>query len=161
MIKIADLISYSMGGTSGALYGVFVTALASGISSTVGDSGLTINTFSAALLHALGALKKVTAAREGDRTMMDALIPFVQVLADSSGHQNNADALKRVGNALLAARNGCDATSKLASRFGRSTYVGAEDEDRSANEIPDPGAMGVVAIISGIYDVLEQQYESQ
>ncbi|KAK1449569.1 dihydroxyacetone kinase [Colletotrichum melonis] len=161
MVKIADLVSYSMGGTSGALYGVFVTALASGIIGTVGNNGLTITSLSAALLHALNALKKVTAAREGDRTMMDALIPFVQVLSSSSNHCKNGEVLTRVGDAVLAAKDGSEATSKLSSRFGRSTYVGVEDEDRSANEIPDPGAMGVVAIISGVYDVLQHHYRGQ
>ncbi|KAM0550191.1 hypothetical protein ACHAPJ_009039 [Fusarium lateritium] len=155
MLKIADLISESMGGTSGALYGVLMTAFASGVSSTLGEDGITLKSISAALVHALDALGKVTAAREGDRTMMDALIPFVRVLSDAANTEDGND-LSVLGRAISAAKKGCEATAMLQSKFGRSTYVGAEDEKDSATEIPDPGAMGVVAIVSGIYSALEK-----
>ena len=75
-------LEVNMGGTSGALYCIFLTALAGSLA--------TEGTFPKALKGALGALLKFTRARVGDRTMMDALIPFVETLEESGGDVEGA-----------------------------------------------------------------------
>lgn len=157
VLKIADLISLSMGGTSGALYSVFMTGFASGIVTTLGGDGLTIRTFSVALRQALRSLEQVTAAREGDRTLMDALSPFVRVFSDMASDKAN-NTLEVIERGLLAAEQGCETTRRLDSRFGRSTYVGAADDQGTSADIADPGAMGVVAIISGVRQGIRENY---
>ncbi|KAF5007400.1 hypothetical protein FDECE_6286 [Fusarium decemcellulare] len=157
ILKIAELVSLSMGGTSGALYSVFMTGLASGIVTTVGDDDLSIVSFSVALHQALRSLEQVTAAREGDRTMMDALSPFVRAFSDKANDRGNT-ALEVIEGGLAAAKQGCETTRDLESRFGRSTYVGAADDQGTTAGIADPGAMGVVAIISGILQAIRENY---
>ncbi|KAJ4132370.1 Dihydroxyacetone kinase 2 [Fusarium falciforme] len=157
ILKIAELISLSMGGTSGALYSVFMTGLASGIVTTVGDNDLSIASLSVALRQALRSLEQVTAAREGDRTMMDALSPFVRVFSDKASDKGRTT-LEVIEGGLAAAKQGCETTRELESRFGRSTYVGAADDQGTTAGIADPGAMGIVAIISGVLQAIRQNY---
>lgn len=48
------------------------------------------------------SLEQVTAAREGDRTLMDALSPFVRVFSDMARDKGNTT-LEVIETALLAA----------------------------------------------------------
>ena len=65
-----------MGGTSGALYSIYLSALAQGISQS-SEKRVTLTTIAKAAKFALEALAKYTPARVGDRTLVDALHPFV------------------------------------------------------------------------------------
>ncbi|KAI1871714.1 hypothetical protein JX265_005700 [Neoarthrinium moseri] len=111
-----------MGGTSGAIYAIFLNAAANSLSSR----------------------EKAATATEsvGHRTLMDALIPFVEVLSTSG-----FDAARE------EAKKGADATQKMAAAMGRASYVGQDVFDERGG-IPDPGALGVVSILKGISLVL-------
>lgn len=124
---VGDL-EVNMGGTSGALYCIFLTALAASLA--------TEPSIPAALKGALEQLLKYTRARLGDRTMMDALIPFVDVLAGKGDVQA----------ALQEADKGVDGTKKMEAKLGRSTYL-----DESATQgVPDPGAYGLFVLLKGM-----------
>lgn len=127
---LVEDLEVNMGGTSGALYCIFLTALAASLASE--------SSVPAALKGALGQLLKYTRARLGDRTMMDALIPFVDVLA--------AEGSGAVDKALEAAGKGVDGTKKMEAKLGRSTYL-----DESATQgVPDPGAYGLFVLLKGM-----------
>ncbi|KAM0718850.1 hypothetical protein Q7P37_005922 [Cladosporium fusiforme] len=121
-------LEVNMGGTSGALYCIFLTALAASLASE--------SSVPAALKGALDQLLKYTRARLGDRTMMDALIPFVDTL-NASGD---------VDEAISKASDGVDGTKKMEAKLGRSTYL-----DESATQgVPDPGAYGLLVLLRGM-----------
>ena len=84
-----------MGGTSGALYSIHLSALARGVVQTA-SSDITIVEMAHAAEFALKALGKYTPARVGDRTLVDALDPFVREL--NRTHD--------IGKAAQAARRG-------------------------------------------------------
>lgn len=92
-------------------------------------------------LEGLETLKQRTAARVGHRTVMDALIPFAETLAQTGDIQKAAE----------ACRKGGESTVQLKAKLGRATYVG-EREDGSALP-PDPGAMAFVTVAEGIAKV--------
>ena len=71
-----------MGGTSGALYSIYLSALAQGVA-RANESKVTVAVMAQAAEFALGALGKYTPARVGDRTLVDALDPFVRELSES------------------------------------------------------------------------------
>lgn len=71
-----------MGGTSGALYSIYLSALAQGIAQSK-ESKVSLSVIAKAADFALKALGKYTPARVGDRTLVDALDPFVEELVDS------------------------------------------------------------------------------
>jgi dihydroxyacetone kinase len=131
-----------MGGTSGAIYAIFLNALASALRQRDQESSWTA--LAAALKDALSELCRYTLARKGQRTLMDALIPFVE-------HFQEGD----LDRAYQAAKAGAESTRMMAAAMGRASYVGKEVFDREGG-IPDPGALGVVSVIRGICEGLQQ-----
>lgn len=121
-------LEINMGGTSGALYCIYLTALASSLSTEA--------SVAKALQVALQELLKYTRARLGDRTMMDALIPFVDTLEAT----NDFDA------ALSKARAGVDGTKTMQAQLGRSSYL----DDSATQGVPDPGAYGLLILLEGM-----------
>ncbi|KAA8913692.1 hypothetical protein TRICI_003123 [Trichomonascus ciferrii] len=143
---IADLVEDSMGGTSGGLYCIFLSALAKGVRDT-GSSALDEKTLATASKAALESLFNYTKARKGDRTLVDALQPFVETLNSGKGF----------AAAVKAAVDGADSTRKLEAKFGRASYVSKDELKQFDNEggLPDPGAIGLGALLSGLLSAYE------
>ncbi|CAI5757360.1 unnamed protein product [Candida verbasci] len=133
---ITELVEDSMGGTSGGLYAIYLTALAQNLKNSKEIDNKSV---SEALYSALyGGLFKYTKARVGGRTLVDTLQPFVDEFKKSNNLQK----------AVKAAKDGCESTKKLHASFGRASYVD-ESEFEAEGGIPDPGAVGLLAIIEG------------
>ena len=134
-----------MGGTSGAIYAIFLNAVANNLNALSWESiAEDVAVFlSQALQGGLGELCQYTPARKGHRTLMDALIPFVETFASTS----------RFEEAFAKAKEGANSTRQMAAALGRASYVGQERFDEKGG-VPDPGALGVVSILSGIQDAL-------
>lgn len=84
-------------------------------------------------MSALLSLRKYTPAQPGDRTLVDALQPFIVALADDKG----------LAAAARAAREGADSTKGMAASLGRSVYVG------EIGDTLDPGAVGIAVLVEG------------
>ncbi|KAH0345139.1 dihydroxyacetone kinase, partial [Aureobasidium melanogenum] len=137
--RIISVIETSMDGTSGAIYAIFLNALAAGLRAQSPDSGkkeVTTEIWAKAAKQALEGLGKYTPARPGDRTLVDALEPFIEQLAATND-------LKK---AAQAAKQGSDATKGMKASLGRSVYVGNE----GFKEVPDPGAYGLSEFLAGL-----------
>ncbi|EME43998.1 hypothetical protein DOTSEDRAFT_171965 [Dothistroma septosporum NZE10] len=127
---LSDLVSQleiEMGGTSGALYCIYLTALASALATEEGVAK--------AVGVAVNELCKYTNARVGDRTVMDCLVPFVEGLEKGG-----------VEAALEMARKGVDGTKTMAATLGRSAYL----DDDAVKGVPDPGAYGLLVLLEGM-----------
>ena len=136
--RIISVIETSMDGTSGAIYAIFLNALAAGLLSQSPESGkkeVTTEVWAKAAKRALEGLGKYTPARPGDRTLVDALEPFIEQLVATND-------LKK---AAQAAKKGSDATKGMKASLGRSVYVGNE----GFKEVPDPGAYGLAELFTG------------
>ncbi|KAK6006908.1 hypothetical protein QM012_005916 [Aureobasidium pullulans] len=137
--RIISVIETSMDGTSGAIYAIFLNALAAGLRAQSPESGkkeVTTEVWAKAAKQALEGLGKYTPARPGDRTLVDALEPFIEQLAATND-------LKK---AAQAAKQGSDATKGMKASLGRSVYVGNE----GFKEVPDPGAYGLSEFLTGL-----------
>lgn len=121
-------LEVNMGGTSGALYCIFLTSLSSSLALT--------DSVAAALSVALEQLLNYTRARLGDRTMLDCLIPFVEALKSSGD----------VSKALEEAEKGAESTKNLEAKLGRSTYL----DESATRGVPDPGAYGLLVLLKGM-----------
>ncbi|KAG9231403.1 dhal domain-containing protein [Amylocarpus encephaloides] len=126
--EIVEDLEVNMGGTSGALYCIFLTSL----SQNLWDAP----TFAGALRGALEDLLKYTRARLGDRTCLDCLIPFVETL------QKTGDSKKALGDA----EKGVETTKKLEAKLGRSSYL----DEAATRGVPDPGAYGLLMLLEGM-----------
>lgn len=133
---ITELVEDSMGGTSGGIYSIYLTALVKHLQQA---QKIDIPVVAQAMYDALyDGLFKYTKARTGGRTLVDTLQPFVDTLhADGD-----------IGAAAVAAKKSCDRTRQLLAQFGRASYVSEEDV-QSEGGIPDPGAVGLLALIEG------------
>ena len=126
---MAHTLRRTMGGSSGPLYGVLFLRCGS----ILQKSGATdILQWAEAIHQGCRAITELGGAKPGDRTMLDALDPFVKALKNGTG------AKARVMAATEAAERGVQATAAMKPRLGRSSYLG----DRVLGH-PDPGAKAV------------------
>lgn len=140
--QTASIAERSMGGTSGAIYAIFLNAVAAALAKVPLDAPCEVplsSYLSKALKKGLEELYRYTTARKGHRTLMDALIPFVEVLEKSND----------IESAFAAAREGAESTKSLGAQLGRASYV-SKEIFKEKGGIPDPGALGVVSILRGL-----------
>ena len=124
---ISMQLSKSMGGSSGVLLAIFFAAAA--------DAHKAGADLVAALQQALGRVSEVGGAVPGDRTMIDALQPALQALAQD------------LAAAAAAARAGADATGQMTqARAGRASYVSAAN----LSGVNDPGAEAVARLFEAL-----------
>jgi dihydroxyacetone kinase len=81
------------------------------------------------------AISELGGAKPGDRTMLDALDPFVKTLQQDRGAKATREL---VHAAVEASEDGVEATAQMRPRMGRSSYLG----DRVLGH-PDPGAKAI------------------
>lgn len=132
---IVPVVENNMDGTSGALYAIFLNALVHALR-TLPAGDVFPALWATALQQSCDALSQYTPARPGDRTLIDALYPFVTVLASSND-------LKQ---AALASHKAADETKGMKASLGRSVYVGGSGYE----EVPDPGAWGLACFFQGL-----------
>lgn len=142
--EIEEIVETKMGGTLGGLLGIFFVSLTDAVRRLVlgGKMETPSDVWAPALPTALERLQRYSRAREGDRTIMDVLEPFVAAMQS-----------KEFDAAVEAAIRGAEATKKLKPRFGRATYVTIDDQEYDALP-PDPGAWGAMCVLKGLRDGL-------
>ncbi|MCY3673683.1 MAG: DAK2 domain-containing protein [Rhodobacteraceae bacterium] len=125
--SIGQELSETMGGSSGVLMAIFFAASGDSLS---GGGDIT-----KALKNGLERIKQVGGAKPGDRTLIDALEPALEVLGQG------------LEDAAIAARKGADATAKITrAKAGRASYV-SEENLAGYN---DPGAEAVARLLEGL-----------
>jgi len=149
LARAADAWSDKAGGTSGALWGVILTALAE----RLGDTG--IPTASAVATGVAGGARGVMdygKAEVGDKTLVDALVPFSGELARAiDAGASLTDAWQR---AAAAATTAAAATADLLPRMGRARTHG-----QNSVGTPDPGAHSLALIVTAIGGLLADAKE--
>lgn len=135
LAKIVTVVEMAMDGTSGALFAIFLNALIHALS-TLAPGTASPQTWATALQQSCDALSKYTPARPGDRTLVDALYPFVETLGATGD----------VAQAAEAAKKAAEGTRGMVASLGRSVYVGGD----GYQQVPDPGAWGLACFFLGL-----------
>jgi dihydroxyacetone kinase len=134
------------GGTSGILWGLLLAGVGKGLGNS---EAVTAKRVAAAVQASAQDLQGFSKAELGDKTMLDALFPFVDTLVG----QVDADA--SIADAWRAAADVCrtaaEATASLVPKIGRARPLA----ERSVGT-PDPGAVSLGLIVTAIGDVLGQ-----
>lgn len=140
--NIIQVVELAMDGTSGALYAIFLNSLAHGLrqQSPSSPQPITTKIWANALESSLQSLSRYTPAQPGDRTLMDALYPFVKALHETGD----------VESAAKAAEESAKGTRGMKASLGRTVYVGGD----SWQNVPDPGAHGLAELLLGFKDGL-------
>ena len=139
------------GGTSGALWGVALSA----VGASLGDSGEPHSAdVASGVTGAKDAIMSFGKAEVGDKTMVDALVPFSDTLAaEISGGADLATAWQRAADATTAA---AAATADLLPRMGR-----ARPHAEKSLGTPDAGAYSLGLIVQSIAVVLASHREEK
>jgi dihydroxyacetone kinase phosphoprotein-dependent L subunit len=137
----STLIS-KVGGAAGPLYGVAFRRAGKAL----GDAAdVDLPALGAALEAALAGVQQLGAAREGDKTMVDALAPaagaFSKAIAEGA---SEADALTALAEAAQA---GAAATISMQALKGRASYLGPRSVGHE-----DPGAASTALILAALRD---------
>lgn len=132
------------GGASSAILGTFVAGMGDVEIGEELDGRSLAESFHAGLR----AVQRHTKARQGDKTIMDALFPAVEALEQAALlGQTAGTAMKK---AAAAAEQGAIATEQMIARHGRAKSLG----ERSLGHA-DPGATSVAILFAAFSSVLE------
>jgi len=147
LILTGSTLISKVGGASGPLYGMAFRQAGRAL----GDKPETdLAALAGALEAALSGVQKLGAAREGDKTMVDALAPaasaFSKAVAEGA---SDADAFAALAE---AAGVGAQATIDMQARKGRASYLGPRSVGHE-----DPGAASTALIMRALRDVAVRQ----
>ena len=144
----STLIS-KVGGASGPLYG---TAFRRAGKALGDQPAVELPAGAEALEAALNGVKKLGAASEGDKTMVDALAPAVAAFGKAVAA--GADAPTALAALTDAADAGAHDTIEMQARKGRASYLGPRSVGHE-----DPGAASAALILHALRDVAARQAE--
>jgi triose/dihydroxyacetone kinase / FAD-AMP lyase (cyclizing) len=135
---IGDTLRRELGGSSGPLYGVLFLRCGNSLGNSAGTG---MKEWADAIEQGSCAIGELGGAKPGDRTMLDALDPFVQAL------KKGAD----LRTAVTAAEEGARATAQMKPRAGRSSYLG----ERVLGTL-DPGAKAISIWLRAVSDATRE-----
>ncbi len=142
----STLIS-TVGGASGPLYGMAFRRAGKALG-TAPEVGLP--ELGRALEAALAGVQQLGAAREGDKTMVDALAPAIRAFGKAVAEGAAAgDALAALAEAAAA---GAAATVPMEARKGRASYLGPRSIGHE-----DPGAASTALILAALRDTVARE----
>lgn len=140
------------GGTSGALWGAALTSLGTSFTDSEPVSGFQL---ADGLVRAVKAIERLGGAKPGQKTMVDAAVPFRQVITNAHVDARAAQTVHDLGavlrDAAKAAERAAQETAAIPALKGRSRHHG----EKSIGT-PDPGAISFALIVSCLADYIEQ-----
>lgn len=143
LLRISMLITRNVGGCSGPIWG---TAFMRAGALSKDRSALTLEDLKAMLDAAIEGIQQRGGAEAGDKTLLDALLPIRDVIADYSAKDDTrlSDVLR---DSTQVANDAIERTKDWVARRGRQSFTG----ERSRGT-PDPG---IVAIATMMNDLCE------
>ena len=130
---VGRVLSREIGGSSGVLLSLLFTSAGSHLkeNQNIGE----------AFLAGLQKMQDYGGAKQGERTMIDALEPAFESLA-------NGESIKKASD---KARKGADSTKEVTNTSaGRSSYL----SENTLKDVPDPGAEMVARVLEKIAEIL-------
>jgi dihydroxyacetone kinase-like protein len=131
-----------VGGASGPLYGMAFRRAGKSLGDAA-DVGLPA--LSAALDAALAGVQQLGAAREGDKTMVDALAAAARAFGKAVAEGASQD--DALAGMAEAAEAGAAATVSMQALKGRASYLGPRSVGHE-----DPGAVSTALILAALRD---------
>lgn len=133
------------GGTSGAIWGEMLAAFGGALGD---DDDVSPDRVGAGVAAMRDAVTKFGKAEVGDKTMVDAIVPFADALAERLAAGDDLPEAWRA--AADAAHEAAQATADLTARVGRARAHG----DKSVGT-PDPGAVSFALVARTAHDILK------
>ena len=136
----ADAWSDVAGGTSGVIWGVILSSIASELDN---QGEITIEQISLGVAKALQNVQNFGKAQVGDKTLIDTLDPFSSSISSSvASGKSFSDSW---ASAALVAEQAAESTKDLLPKIGR-----ARPHAEKSLGTPDPGALSLALIIRAV-----------
>ncbi|XP_030541273.2 putative 3,4-dihydroxy-2-butanone kinase [Rhodamnia argentea] len=150
--EIGSSIRRVMGGTSGIIYVIMCKAASAHLKAN-SQADITAKQWAEALEAAITAVSRYGGASAGYRTLLDALIPALEVLKERlDAGDDPVTAFVLSSEAAVA---GAESTKHMQAQAGRSSYV-SED---ILSSVPDPGAMAAASWYRAAALAVEDNYK--
>ncbi|HEU5115346.1 MAG TPA: dihydroxyacetone kinase subunit DhaK [Isosphaeraceae bacterium] len=143
---IGDTLRKALGGTSGPLYAALLMRMGNALRESQSADRLA---WAQAFVSGVDAMGTLGGAKEGDRTMLDALLPASRTLSER--FQKGEPLPEALRAAVSAAEQGAQATASMKPRLGRSSYLG----ERALGHV-DPGAEAVALWLKSLVPIFER-----
>ncbi|WP_169978178.1 dihydroxyacetone kinase subunit DhaL [Microbispora sp. H10836] len=140
LVLVGTTLIRKVGGASGPLYGTAFREMGKAFGEAAEVSPAELST---ALDAALAGVRRLGAAAEGDKTMVDALAPAAKALAQAV--RDGLKAEEALEAAAAAAEEGAGATVPLQARKGRASYLGPRSVGHE-----DPGAASTALLFGAL-----------
>lgn len=141
-----DALVNAMGGAIGPILGSFFKG---GCKKLTGAQDMGVDEFETMFISGLRQVKLIGEAKEGDRTLVDALSPACD--AFSAAKAENCTLSECMARAAEAAEKGAQETKNMVARKGRARFLG----EKSRGYV-DAGATTMSLIICGMSDALNR-----
>jgi dihydroxyacetone kinase-like protein len=146
LIVAGKTLVSTVGGASGPLWGVALRRAGRSLGDRESFDGAQL---AEALQAAIDGIVELGAAAPGDKTMIDALVPAVEMLNAALAADKPLDGALAL--AADAAEDGARATVPMQARKGRASYLG----ERSIGH-QDPGATSSALIVRALAGAVSQ-----
>jgi phosphoenolpyruvate---glycerone phosphotransferase subunit DhaL len=133
-----------VGGVSGVIFGTFFLEAGK---KAEGLQEIDAAAFTAMLDQALEGVKKRGKAKEGDKSMVDALAPAVAATKETA--ERKASMNDVLASAYQAARQGMEATKEMSGKIGRARY----QKEKGVGHI-DAGSASVAIFFKSLKEAL-------
>ena len=153
LVQAGAAWSAEAGGTSGALWGAALTSLGGAVAD---DSAVTGEQLLTGLVQAVEAVERLGGAKPGDKTMVDAAVPYREAIALSratgveGGDGPAASTSRTLATAAARAVEAAEATADVAATLGR-----ARNHGEKSVGTPDPGAISFSKIVTLLAEKLD------
>ena len=142
--NVAMTLISTVGGASGPLYGSFFLDASK---AAAGCAELTLEDWGRVFEAGVRGVQNRGKANVGDKTMLDALTPAVEVLQHATTDCQLVAVLRRCAD---AAGRGAESTTAMFARKGRASYLGERSQGH-----PDPGATSSHLLLNALADAAE------
>jgi len=144
--KIGKALIQNVGGAAGPLYGAAFVKAGEACDE---DTRMNIASFEKLLGAAIEAIKTRGRAEQGDKTILDALIPIHECFLPENVEDKNL--FEVLQEASKAAGDGVNYTKEIPAKKGRASLVG----ERSIG-VEDPGAVSTMLMYRALYQFLKR-----
>ncbi|WP_336698967.1 dihydroxyacetone kinase family protein [Pantoea dispersa] len=151
LCRAADAWADKAGGTSGALWGVALTALGTALGDSAAADAPRV---AAGVRDAKEGIMHFGKARVGDKTMVDVLVPFSDTL--SAAVAQGASLTEAWLRAAAVAEQAAQATAQLVPKVGRARPLA----EKSVGT-PDAGAVSLAMIVNTVGNLLKEHSASE
>ena len=144
METLGYILMSEIGGSMGPIYGTVFMEMGE-----TAHEEIDLANFADMMNAAYEGLAEIVDAREGDKTLMDVIIPAKDSLKKSV--EENRDFAEALSECAAAAEAGRDRTKDLVAKFGRASRLG----ERSRG-ILDAGATSCALIVKSLCESLKE-----